>query len=416
MLLVGVDDTDSRSGGCTTSLADGVASRFPELTPEGPPRLVRLNPNVPWKTRGNGAIALLFDGSFDLDEALRRVVAYVEARARREEGTSPGVVVAHRAPDPALYDATVSRIVERAEVDAVLARIGARSWGGRGVIGAAAALAWPGARSTWELISYREDARVGAPRDVSDASLRAVEEGFPSIFDTFDLGEDEAVCVPASPCPVLFGLRGVEPRALVEAATLVGPEPAARRTLFLTNQATDDHLRDRAVADCRAFESARVQARVAARPQERGGHVFVEVKDDTGRLRCAAYAPTRAFRALALALRPGDELLACGGLHEGPDGRLTLGIEKMRLDSTAPRKLANPRCCGRAMQSAGARAGWRCRACGARSSTALVDAAPPFALGWHEVPSCARRHLARPLKLLASPSSDPLRAASAPPV
>src|SRR5438128_8584474 len=59
VLWIGVDDTDSLRGMCTTFLATELVR---ELTQEydliGYPRLVRLNPNIPWKTRGNGAICL----------------------------------------------------------------------------------------------------------------------------------------------------------------------------------------------------------------------------------------------------------------------------------------------------------------------------------------------------------------------
>src|SRR5688572_14952347 len=58
VLLLAFDDTDSRDGGCTTHLAFHVLLAMPELALSGLPRLVRLNPNVPWKTRGNGAVVL----------------------------------------------------------------------------------------------------------------------------------------------------------------------------------------------------------------------------------------------------------------------------------------------------------------------------------------------------------------------
>src|SRR6266567_1271700 len=61
VLWVGVDDTDSLRGMCTTFLAtEIVRTATVEIDLIGYPRLVRLNPNIPWKTRGNGAIALRF--------------------------------------------------------------------------------------------------------------------------------------------------------------------------------------------------------------------------------------------------------------------------------------------------------------------------------------------------------------------
>src|SRR2546428_5831555 len=57
-LHLGVDDTDSVRGMCTTYLATELVRALPGLDLIGFPRLVRLNPNIPWKTRGNGAVCL----------------------------------------------------------------------------------------------------------------------------------------------------------------------------------------------------------------------------------------------------------------------------------------------------------------------------------------------------------------------
>src|SRR5437867_6347095 len=59
VVWIGVDDTDSLHGMCTTFLATEIVR---DLTEDfdliGAPRLVRLNPNIPWKTRGNGAVCV----------------------------------------------------------------------------------------------------------------------------------------------------------------------------------------------------------------------------------------------------------------------------------------------------------------------------------------------------------------------
>src|SRR5213594_382175 len=57
-LYLGVDDTDSLRGMCTTFLATELVRALPDWDLIGYPRLVRLNPNIPWKTRGNGAICV----------------------------------------------------------------------------------------------------------------------------------------------------------------------------------------------------------------------------------------------------------------------------------------------------------------------------------------------------------------------
>lgn len=422
-LLVGVDDTDSPQGGCTTALAASLPALFPDLEPDGPPRLVRLNPNIPWKTRGNAAIALRFHGHADLDDALAAVVKLVEGAAERHERTEPGVVVAHAPPPASFYEAAVTRVVTRDEADAAIRAAGARAWGGRGVIGAAAALAWdpvpreredqdaavgrvetaalawPAARATWERIAYRAPERIGTPRDVDDAWVREVEWGFATTFDSYDLANDEVVCVPSGPDPVLWGIRGDDPEDLMRASAILGPERPASETLFLTNQGTDDHLVDRRIVDCQEHESVRVRGRIAKEPKDQNGTILAELDDGSGALRCAAYPPTRAFRRLLRALHVGDDVTACGGLHAAKDGRLTLGLEKLHVHATVPRPAGAPACpkCKQSMQSAGKGAGYRCKGChtraeGPRKADSVVRP------GWHEVPASARRHLAMPLK------------------
>ena len=79
-MLIGIDDTDSPQGMCTTYLGAVLARR---LIHEGmsvhEARLVRLNPNVTWKTRGNAAIAV--DVSGDRDAAFGIACAVVEELA-----------------------------------------------------------------------------------------------------------------------------------------------------------------------------------------------------------------------------------------------------------------------------------------------------------------------------------------------
>lgn len=411
MLYIGLDDTDSREGGCTTWLSRRVREAFPDCSEARPPRLVRLNPNVPWKTRGNAALALALDdrgGALALDDALARVERVVRAHARLgTAGTEPGIVVSRRVLDPSLYERAVRGVVSREDALARVEDAGGRALGlagGRGVIGAAAALAWAPRDRTFEAIAYRARERWGTPRVVPESDVAALESRFPATFDSYDPVEREVVMVPSSPCPVLWGVRAEDARSALDAAASVGGERADEIVLFESNQATDDHLAPATCAGAEPLASAVVDARVAREPREAGGHVFAEIADASGSLRVAAYAPTRSFRRVVAALAPGDVVRACGGVKTGPDGARTLALEKLAVVDAARvlRKVGNPACpaCGRAMKSAGRRAGYRCRACGTREGAGAarrLEAARP-APGWFEVPACARRHLAKPLK------------------
>ena len=95
-LHIGFDDTDSTRGGCTTYVAALIIERLRKLDVSfiDYPALVRLNPNVPWKTRGNGALCLriLCDGDLQ-DEVKECIVQTIEEQSDFSyEGTDPGVV------------------------------------------------------------------------------------------------------------------------------------------------------------------------------------------------------------------------------------------------------------------------------------------------------------------------------------
>ncbi|HVL87129.1 MAG TPA: tRNA(Ile)(2)-agmatinylcytidine synthase [Candidatus Thermoplasmatota archaeon] len=406
-MWIGIDDTDSRRGGCTTYLSNRIREAFPELTLAQPPSLVRLNPMVPWKTRGNGAVAMRFEGALSLDEAYRRVESVVRTLCDLSDAdTNPGIVVARRPPPRSFYEAAVRRIVTRAEADAALAGCDARAGGfngALGVIGATAAVAWtPDANASWELVAYRARNRWGSPRAVDARSVADMATAFPSTFDSYDFENDEVVMVPGSPCPVLWGIRGDDPEDLPQAAARVRGEVPSERTLFRTNHGTDDHLVSRRVADIGTFESVRVAGRVTSRPENLpGGHVRFDLEDSTGTVTCLAFEPTKGFRHVVRKLSAGDGIVACGGV--GP--RRAIHLEKLCVQALAaprPRAVENPRCpsCGRAAKSAGALAPYRCRRCGVRipRGAAVLAAAPrELAPGWYEVPARARRHLAMPL-------------------
>jgi hypothetical protein len=57
---IGLDDTDSTRKGCTTYITALLVEKLQTLGVSfvDYPNLIRLNPNVPWKTRGNGALCL----------------------------------------------------------------------------------------------------------------------------------------------------------------------------------------------------------------------------------------------------------------------------------------------------------------------------------------------------------------------
>ncbi len=96
LLHIGIDDTDSPNGMCTTYLGALIYRELSRLAePLDLPRLIRLNPNIPpYKTRGNGAVAMSFKADEDvIPEIKDTVLFYVSQLADfAHENTNPGVV------------------------------------------------------------------------------------------------------------------------------------------------------------------------------------------------------------------------------------------------------------------------------------------------------------------------------------
>jgi tRNA(Ile2)-agmatinylcytidine synthase len=413
MTVVGLDDTDSRRRGmCTTYAAALVAERLRREAAVTRLLLVRLNPAVPYKTRGNAALAVHTDAAPDRAFEIARAVVAGEAMAG-DERTNPGLVVAPGDPEEvtdAVADWHARALRELLDADAaraLAADAGYRVEGwknGQGVVGALAAVgAWRGwdrreEPPTYETITYRERDRWGTDREVDAASVFAAADAFyPTVWDTVDRVERETVCVPHTPGPVLHGIRGDDPEATRTCAAAIDSEPVERRETFVTNQGTDAHLADGTVSGAREGRGYRLDGTVSSPPAtRRGGHVFFELADGDATLECAAFAPTHRFRDRVRALRVGDELTVCGEVSEG-----TVKLEKVAVRALVETERVTPTCpdCGRKMESAGRNQGYRCRGDCGTTAPGKVDRALDrgLAVGWYEVPPTARRHVAKPL-------------------
>lgn len=271
-MFVAFDDTDSVESMCTTYLATEVIDAMRDHDMIGLPRLVRLNPAVPWKTRGNAALSMRFGRGkgpcqmvgvirdapiWSYPECVRpadpglimdRCSSLLRKWSRVEEDASPGLVVSPKKPRAKLYWSAVRGIVQKSDVLEELERIGASRYemaGGRGVIGASAAMSWRPHDHTYEVIAYRERARWGTPRRVSDESVKEMDRRFPSTFNNYDEIAARRAISPHTPCPVLFGIRGDVLADLPPAMGCIESEPIDRWILFLSNQGTDDHVLQR---------------------------------------------------------------------------------------------------------------------------------------------------------------------------
>jgi tRNA(Ile2)-agmatinylcytidine synthase len=418
VLQVGVDDTDSPKGMCTTYVGAVAIDRLQThgFSLVGAPKLIRLNPACEWKTRGNCAIAFKVGAPRDaLGRAKNLVLKTVRELAELDvETTDPGVVFysGERLP-PELTEFTkrvVQDIVPLEEAEALADEIGAEAHKfklGRGIVGALAAIGHPLDRDwTFELVAYRTPENRGRPRRVDPASVARMDrETQPKTFDNLDSTTGEIRITPHTPCPVLYGIRGETPEAVRRAHGLVRAlEPVERVVIYKTNQGTDEHLRRAKISEIKPLWSVSVRGTVSAPPRViPGGHVIFSIRDRTGEIDCAAYEPTRQFREVVKRLIRGDRVVTHGGVKKKPGLPLTLNLEKIEILHLAPKLVRrNPRCpgCGKRMKSEGRGKGYSCKRCGSTappSSVEISEVERGIGTGKFEVPPRARRHLARPL-------------------
>lgn len=428
-IWVGIDDTDSPRGGCTTWVLTEVVrvARARGIDLIGEPRLVRLNPNVPWKTRGNAALAVRLghgrgarrtvgeiegapvvsyargseptaEERAELTEALWRHVRDIAEDAPR---TDPALVTSRRLLPTDLYWAAVREVVP---VGAVVRRLGAegaeyRTRGSRrGLVGASAAIAWPGRRATWELISYRARPRWGTARTVDASSVRTAQREEPELFLCHDPRTRRLMVAPHSPCPILFGLRGTTPDAPLRARPRIRSEPVERWLLFRTNQGSGDHLLRRDAREIRRYRSAIVEGTVARGPRDGpGGHVGFELRDERGGLvPCIAFEPTKTLPRVVRSLAVGDRVRVWGSRGAAPGLRLE-GIRLLRLVRREVREKPSCPQCRRPGRSLGRGRGFECPGCERRwppEAARVRRLLSEFRKGvYHPTPS-ARRHLA----------------------
>ncbi len=426
-MYIGVDDTDSTEGMCTTYLATELIREFSDFDLLGFPRLVRLNPNVPWKTRGNAAICIrLGEGkgepkvigriagkdilcyekgtpSEPSKEVFRRARDLIERLARFEDPkTNPGLAISSRKPPAALYWKAVRQVVELApHLEAANPQF-CHGWKNkRGLIGAVSAMAWQPQDHTYELIAYREPKKWGTPRDVNAASVMMMDMKFPGTFNNYDYELEHVAFAPASPCPILYGIRGDGYDYLPAAMKAVKSEKIDRWVIFLTNQGTDDHIIPASVSNLRPFTSVKVRARVIAMPRMiEGGHLIFSITNGRASVDCTIYEPAKNFRRVGEQLRPGDIIMVMGTVREEP---FTINVEKLFVEELAESivKVANPLCrkCNKRMKSIGKGQGYKCQRCGAKAKDAeFAQEERALEPGWYEPPVGARRHLSKPLK------------------
>lgn len=418
---IGFDDTDSTRKGCTTYVAALLVEKLQKLgvTFIDYPNLVRLNPNVPWKTRGNGALCLRIQHNENIENEIEEtVISTVEEQADIEfRGTDPGIVFFNRVKIPKAVKnfakSAKTGIVSLKDAEKLLKKFGAEAIGfkkSRGIIGGLAAVGDTlQGDHTYEIIAYRTPENYGLKRRVDESSIFQMEEvTAPYTFNNVDFEKRRVIITPRGPDPILFGIRGETPEIVKKAFAIVTPlEPVERWVIFRTNHGTDAHLkRVNSLSEIRPYYPVIVKGTVVSNPKTIPlRHVIFSIKDESAQVDCAAYEPTGALRKIARELMIGDFVEVYGGVRApSKNEALTINLEKIRLLKLALKIIShNPVCskCGTRLKSMGKNKGFRCEKCGSRYAQLKkveTRAKREVKKGLYITSARSQRHLTKPFR------------------
>lgn len=383
---IGLDDTDSPRKGCTTYVTALLVEKLQKLGAKfiDYPNLVRLNPNVPWKTRGNGALCLRIQCNENDEEKIKETITTtVEEHADLEyKSTDPGIVFFETATIPrevkAFAKNAITGIVNLKDALKLLKRFRAEAVGfkkRRGIIGSLAAVGETLQDDyTFEILAYRIPENYGLKRKVDESSIVEMDKATaPYTFNNVDQEKDRTIITPRGPDPILLGIRGETPEIVKKAFEMVKPlEPVERWVIFRTNQGTDIHLkRVKQLRQIEPYNPVAAKGTVATKPKIiPRRHVIFSIKDESAQVDCAAYEPTGFLRKIARKLIVEDYVEVYGGVRAPSlNLSLTINLEKIRILRLAP-KIAyqNPVCpkCRKRLKSMGRNKGFRCEKCGSR--------------------------------------------------
>jgi tRNA(Ile2)-agmatinylcytidine synthase len=427
LVQIGMDDIDSPDGRCTTHFASIIVERLREWKVEWVdyPNLIRLNPNIPYRTRGNGAVALRFMvDQKELDSIISMVKELIHDYVEAEyPNTNPGVVFLEgEVPKQVqnLLRLALWRVVpiELAKRIIRASDISHYSCGnGRGLIGALSAVANTlNEDHTYEYIAYRALEDCKDKRGVDVESVQSMDKVMGDrVFSNVDTSTNRIMIEPHGRDPVLFGIRGEAAEFVIEAAKLVKSEQDIDRWMvFRSNQGTGEHLKHRVeIQNLRPYMAAVVAGRVERKPRMiEGGHSIFRIEDDNDKIDCAVYEPSGEFRDIVMKLRIGDLVSVYAGVR--PASRthgLTLNLEGLEMvELVSVSEFSNPICpqCGKRLKSAGTGKGYKCTKCGFNDSDISKIETPivrELQAGLYLPPARAERHLTRPLARIGKVNS-----------
>ncbi len=416
ILHIGIDDTDSPKGMCTTFLSYKIVKFLEKQKTEfvDYPSLIRFNPNIPWKTRGNGAVRLTIK-TRNPNKVKKEIIQFITNYSDTKNGANPGLVFFQNQSIPQSFHKfsrlALWKLISRKTAKEFVSTNKIDSFylgNGQGLVGAIGAIGYKFSDHTFELLCYRKKSQFGKKRIINKHSVKKMQSNtFPETYNSFDNENDRVLITPHGPDPVFYGIRGESVKSVVLASTMVDTdEKLDGYMVFKSNQGTADHLKNELqVNDLKPYTSGFLAGIVCSKPvTEQGGHVFFSIQVGDKKIRCGVYKQTKITKT-AQDLIPGDKIRLGGGIRKASKNyERVLNVEF--LDVIKLEKnilLTNPTCknCNKKMKSKGNRQGFECFRCGNKSfSKSSLEIPRKIQRKLYLPAISAHRHLTRPYQRL----------------
>ncbi len=229
-VAVAADSFDTPHFGCTTHfmslLALHLISKGFKIVDY--PALIRLNPAIPWKTRGNASVRLTVDVD-DVTDLKRNIEEFLDiVNPLYKKGY---LVITKYQETFDIYLKSISEVLDPLVVRNSIKDIILDEWGETNVGALVASVTPSSALRNYELIVYSYDV-IDIPNEVCDVICHLEEVLWPLLHE--NCHNDKCIAVPKAGKPVLIGIRGSHPCVL---ASLLPLLPGwSHATLFKTNQ------------------------------------------------------------------------------------------------------------------------------------------------------------------------------------
>ncbi len=420
ILHIGFDDTDSPKGMCTTYLAYKITdaikndAKFLDY-----PRLIRLNPNIPWKTRGNGAVSMKIKTKNPqiIKEKIKKMIKQYSDVAN---GANPGLVFYQGSKVPVPYGdfsrQALWRLIPRNIAKKFANKNNLETFylgNGQGLVGAIGAIGYEFEDSTVELLSYRKKPMFGRIRKISAQSVKQMQDAYPDTFNSYDNDRKKILMAPHGPDPVFYGLRGEDPAVLYHASQSIEfEEKLDGHMVFRSNQATGDHLKNKIdVNELAPYTSGTIQGVISkSSVMHAGGYVMFCLRCGDTDVNCIVYKPT-GLSWVTQELILGDKIRVGGSIRKStPRYPRVLNVEFIDVISLETKIiLQNPSCpkCGKNMKSKGKNQGFSCSKCKTYNTHKTYQNVSRNIKKQKYIPIVsAHRHLTRPMQRMGKSNKE----------